>query len=98
MGAASDSEGCFLLYVMGRRGSSRGLIFFFFGILPKNLPGLVSLLLQTLSLLPDEQGAGPPPLLQGGAGGGQGRGGGRRWGAHLQMEAGAGKERRKEIG
>ena len=57
-----------------------------------NPPGLVPLLLlQALSLLPDEQGARPPALLQGGAGGGQG--GGRGWGAHVHMEAGPGGER-----
>lgn len=35
----------------------------------ENLRGLVSLLLQTLPLLPDEEGLGPPAALQGGAGG-----------------------------
>lgn len=58
---------------MVTNSNSGGMIFV---TLSKNLPGLVSLLLlQTLSLLPNEQGARPPPLLQGGAGGGQWRGG-----------------------
>lgn len=51
----------------------------------ENLRGLVSLLLlQTLPLLPDEEGLGPPAALQGGAGGRGGRGG--RLGLGLRAE------------
>lgn len=60
-------------------------------LLPSCLPGLLPQLLQPFPLLPDEQGARSPPLLQGGTGGGQG-GRRHRWlGAHLHVETGPGR-------